>query len=320
MVKRACVFAAVLALGPAAGWAVTVEEEAAIMAPLASRSLLLDVAAGGDRLVAVGERGHILVSTDGGEAWRQVEVPTRTMLTAVFFHDGKLGWAVGHDALILRSTDGGETWRQVHHDPEAGGPLFDVYFTDDKRGFAIGAYGLFLESRNGGESWERRAISDGDAHLHHLARSATGRLYLAAERGVVFRSDDGGERWTELPSPYQGSLFGSLPLAGENLLLFGLRGHAFLSGDAGRTWRSVATGVDAMLTSACRLADGRIVVGGLAGVVLVSDDEGRSFSLQEQRDRLGISAAIPAPGGGIVLSGEFGVRKMTLAAPAAPAK
>ncbi|HLA76947.1 MAG TPA: YCF48-related protein [Vicinamibacteria bacterium] len=317
MVKGGCVITAVLALGPGAG---AVEEPAAIMAPLAARSLLLDAAVAGERLVAVGERGHILISTDGGAAWRQVKVPTRTMLTAVFFHDGKLGWAVGHDALILRSTDGGETWRQVHHDPEAGGPLFDVYFLDDQRGFAVGAYGLFLETNNGGESWERRTISDGDAHLHHLARSATGRLYLAAERGVLFRSDDGGERWTELPSPYQGSLFGSLPLAGEDLLLFGLRGHAFFSGDAGKTWSPVATGVDTMLTGGCRLKDGRIVVGGLGGVVLVSGDQGRSFSLHEQGDRLGISAVIPAPDGGIVLTGEFGVRKMTLAAPAVPAK
>ncbi len=317
MVKGACVVAAFLALGPGVGWAVTSEDEAAIMAPLAARSLLLDVvAAGTDRLVAVGERGHILISTDGGESWRQVGAPTRTMLTAVSFHDGKLGWAVGHDAVILRSTDGGESWRQVHHDPEAGGPLFDVYFGDDKRGFAIGAYGLFLESRDGGESWQRRTISESDAHLHQLARSATGRLYLAAERGVLLRSDDGGERWSELPSPYQGSLFGSLPLGGDNLLLFGLRGHAFLSADAGKTWRSLATGVDAMLTSACRLADGRIVVGGLGGALLVSADEGQSLSAQEQNNRLGISAVIPAPGGGIVLTGEFGVRKMTLAAPA----
>jgi photosystem II stability/assembly factor-like uncharacterized protein len=74
-----------------------------------------------------------------------------------------------------------------------------------------------------------------------------------------------------------------------------------------------------MLTGACRLADGRIVMVGLAGVVLVSGDGGRSFTLLEQRDRMGISAVIPAPDGDLVTTGEFGVRKLPVAA-ATPAR
>lgn len=319
MVKGACVIAVVLALA-AGGVSVAAEQERAIIATRAARSLLLDVAVAGDRLVAVGERGHILVSTDGGETWRQVEVATRAMLTAVHFHDDRLGWAVGHDALVLRSEDGGESWSQAHHDPEGGSPLFDVFFVDESHGFAIGAYGLFLESRDGGVSWDERPIGEGDAHLHHMARSVSGKLYIAAERGVILRSDDGGARWTELPSPYEGSLFGSLPLGGDGLLVFGLRGHAFRSEDGGASWRPVETGVESMLTDACRLADGRIVVVGLAGVLLVSADDARSFASQEQRDRLGISAVLPAPDGGLVVAGEFGVRRLVLAASAAPAR
>ena len=48
---------------------------------------MLDAVALDERLVAVGERGHILISTDNGASWRQVEVPTRAMLTAVTFLD-----------------------------------------------------------------------------------------------------------------------------------------------------------------------------------------------------------------------------------------
>ena len=51
-------------------------------APLAARSLILDVADGGDRAIAVGERGHVLVSESRRGDWRQVEnVPTRSTLT-----------------------------------------------------------------------------------------------------------------------------------------------------------------------------------------------------------------------------------------------
>ena len=92
--------------------------EEAVEAPLAIRSLLLDGAAVGSRLVVVGERGHILLSTDDGASWTQAKVPTRVLLTAVHMHDERAGWTVGHDATILRTRDGGETWTPVHRAPE----------------------------------------------------------------------------------------------------------------------------------------------------------------------------------------------------------
>jgi len=78
-------------------------------APRATQSLLLDIILTHDQLVAVGERGHILISKDHGEHWNQATPPTRALLTAVTTVDGKYMWAVGHDAVIVSSTDNGET-------------------------------------------------------------------------------------------------------------------------------------------------------------------------------------------------------------------
>jgi photosystem II stability/assembly factor-like uncharacterized protein len=83
--------------------------------PLAPRSLLLDIAAAGQRMVAVGERGHILYSDDNGSSWLQSRVPTTQMLTAVYFVDSQHGWAVGHDGLILVSDDAAASWRIQHN-------------------------------------------------------------------------------------------------------------------------------------------------------------------------------------------------------------
>ena len=47
----------------------------------AVESLLLDVAHAGARLVAVGDRGHILYSDDNGASWAQAKVPTRCFLS-----------------------------------------------------------------------------------------------------------------------------------------------------------------------------------------------------------------------------------------------
>ena len=58
-----------------------------VKAPFASSSLLLDGVIVDDRIVVVGERGHILISDDHGRSWSQATVPTQVTLTGVFFHD-----------------------------------------------------------------------------------------------------------------------------------------------------------------------------------------------------------------------------------------
>jgi len=288
-----------------------VEPQAAIMAPLATKALTLDVGSAGGALVAVGERGHILVSPDGGATWQQSQSPTRAGLTAVYFLDQNIGWAVGHDSAVLRTTDGGVTWDLVNWAPEEEAPLFDVWFSDAENGFAIGAYGSFYVTTDGGMTWSFEPIGDDDFHLHEIARAADGRLYMAAEAGMVYRSDDAGATWNELPSPYGGSFFGVLPLDDDAVLIFGLRGHLFRSDNAGESWSEIETGTVAILTNGVRLSDGTILISGLGGAVLVSDDDGHTFELFQQSNRRGISAVAETQDGSLLLVGDFGVRAMS---------
>ena len=104
---RALLFTGALVLLSSSAWPAT---DYAMLMPKAPTSLLLDIAAAGDRLVVVGERGHILYSDDRGASWVQARVPTSVMLTRVFFLSDSLGWAVGHDGNILVSRDGGVNW------------------------------------------------------------------------------------------------------------------------------------------------------------------------------------------------------------------
>jgi photosystem II stability/assembly factor-like uncharacterized protein len=287
--------------------------EHSVEAPLASRSLLLDGIFVDGLAVAVGERGHVLVSQDQGRSWRQLEVPTRATLTGVHFHDKQLGWVVGHDATILRTLDGGATWDRVYYDPGEESPLFDVWFRDAENGFAVGAYGLFLVTSDGGATWTRQTVEEdeySDFHLHHIASTKSGRLFMAAEAGTIYRSDDAGRTWLSLPSPYAGSFFGTLLLDDDALLLFGLRGHLFRSEDAGETWQEVETGSVALLNRGLRTSSGKLIVVGHEGTLLISDDGGRSFTLREQPDRQALATLIEADDGGLILVGEFGVNRL----------
>ena len=290
------------------------------VAPAASRSLLLDVARVGERLIAVGERGHVLLSADQGNSWIQaIGVPSRTMLTSLCFADTGRGWAVGHDEIILSTRDHGRTWMRSHYAPESQQPLLAVLCLDSQHVIAVGAYGSFFETRDGGVNWQARKFSytraakpaatnadvPPDYHLNCIAATEK-YLFIGAESGQIFRSADSGASWQQLPSPYKGSFFGLLPLNGDSLLVFGLRGNLFRTRDAGETWQKIETGATAMLTDGARLRDGTIVVVGLSGTVIASRDGGTSFKAFQQADRKGLSAVLALDDGRILAVGESG--------------
>jgi len=329
---------AVLMVGPAVPAELDPGDDAnkpAEVAHLAVSSLLLDVTRTGSRLVAVGERGHVLLSDDEGVNWRQAKsVPTRAMLTAVYFVDEAYGWAVGHDETILNTVDGGETWTRSHFAPEAQRPLLDLWFANRVSGVAVGAYGAYLTTNDGGRNWTVARFTppgeapqhDGEAapageagvdelppdyHLNRIVGVGT-RLFIAAEGGQLYRSEDRGANWVALPSPYEGSFFGLVPIRGQGLLAFGLRGHLYRSADAGNTWTQLESHTTAMLTDGVAVNDLRVVIGGLAGVLLVSGDAGETFRLTQQDDRKGISALLPGPAGAVIVAGEGGVRILHL--------
>ncbi len=342
---RLALAAFALAVAPqAAGQDAGPEDPAArpaVIAPLAPRSLMLDAAWAGSRVVAVGERGHVLHSADAGRSWTQAPVPASANLTAVYFADERRGFAVGHVETILRTQDGGESWELVHFEPASPQPLLDVAFTDAVRGVAVGAYGVIYVTTDGGRVWSQvpftpaplpgaeKVEADADEmeagldlgfefHLNAIARGPPGRMYLGAEAGRLFRSDDDGASWRELPSPYDGSFHGVLALDGDAVLAFGLRGNLFRSEDGGASWSAIPTGTTALLDAGARVDADTVVVAGTAGVILVSRDGGRSFTLTQQDDRKAIAAVLPSGDGALIAAGEGGVRRLPLPGGGAP--
>lgn len=279
--------------------------------PLAPDSVLLDVALAGDRVVAVGERGHILLSDDYGKSWRQVPSPSRTTLTAIHFPNAQNGWAVGHENVIMVTSDGGESWTRQYPSGGIEERYLDVHFNDPKNGFAIGAYGFARATVDGGNTWEPLEVFWEELHLNKVSVGPDGRLYLAVEAGELLTSGDSGKNWDSLPSPYEGSFFGILPLGPRNLLAYGLRGHVFRSLDGGETWESIDTGSTVLLMDALRHSTGAIILAGQSGNFFVSNDGGRSF-WQWDVPVQGASALVECPDGTILAVGLNGVHRLSL--------
>lgn len=200
-----------------------------MLSVLANDGIVTDLARAGDTLIAVGERGHVLRSTDG-ETWTQIPMPVSVMLTRVEFLDANTGWIGGHDATILKTEDGGETWSLQNYQPELEQAVYDLHFFDADNGLAVGAYDLFWRTDDGGDSWTPVDSPVGQGELHHysITELADGTLLIAGERSMLARSTDGGETWDRVASPYFGSYFGAVPNGDTGAIIFGLRGNVYL--------------------------------------------------------------------------------------------
>ncbi len=248
------------------------------------------------RLVAVGERGRVMVSDDGGVSWRQVPVPVSVTLTAVRFA-GVQGVAVGHGGVVLTSEDNGDTWgmrldgRQVAElalqaatashdvariedaqrlvDEGPDKPFLDVAIDPQGRLVVVGAYGMMVVSLDRGLTWsvgsERLNNPDG-LHLYAI-RQRGHELLLAGERGLVLHSTDDGATFQRLAIPYHGSLFTAELVGDREIVVAGLKGSLLRSRDEGASWSRLNTSDTASVTGSTLSANGQVLLVNQAGHV-----------------------------------------------------
>jgi len=315
-----------------------------LMSPLAAKSLMQAVTVAGNRIIAVGQRGHIVISSDGGATWKQSPVPVSSDLTAVYFVDDKQGWAVGHDGVILHTSDGGEEWdlqlegltandllvvamdrkvtaehsseeakkllaeAQRYKEQGADKPFLDVWFADSRNGCAVGAYNLIFCTTDGGwtwDSWFDRTENPKFFNLYAI-RPAAGSVYIAGEGGLVLKLDQATQRFKAVSPQYNGSLFGVTEAKGA-VVVYGLRGNVFRSGDGGAHWTKVDAGLPATVVSATRTPQGTTILADVGGRLAASTDGAQTFTRMTLKNPMPLTAIADLGEGRLALTGPRGV-------------
>jgi photosystem II stability/assembly factor-like uncharacterized protein len=298
-----------------------------------TQSLFTDIVQTETATIAIGERGHIVKSTDL-KSWTQLPVPTRSLLTNVFALGANL-WAVGHEEVILHSADGGSTWARQHVNVEAFGPLLDVMFFDEKRGVAIGAEGKMMSTEDGGTTWADGSIVDRlpgglnpaaaaqeeddsglasddigvdetPPHLNAIARNSAG-LVIVGETGAAFSSTDEGKTWKRLSFPYNGPLFGIITLDDQSMIAYGLNGHAFQTRDLGANWTKLETETDSALMGGLAVNGGRAVLVGSRGAFLTKAPDSDRMKLFNFSDAGAMAGVVQGANGEFIVIGENGI-------------
>jgi photosystem II stability/assembly factor-like uncharacterized protein len=280
----------------------------------ADRVLVLASHVRGAHAIAVGERGTVLVSENGGADWKSFRSrkTTRT-LTSVVALDDQTWIGAGHGGVLLRSTDGGRSAEVV--ETEAGQDSFlGLTALGPTTALAYGAFGLLLRTEDAGRTWKRLPVieRDFDRHINRVV-AADGLLLLVGESGTLAKSTDGGLTWTRIASPYEGSFFGASVTPRGALLAFGMRGNVYRSADRGATWHKIDVATRMPIFGALNLRDGRIVLTAGQGWLAVSADDGLTFRLQRAAPG-SVAGAFERGDGTLVTYGEQGIHPVAATA------
>jgi len=208
---------------------------------------------------AVGSKGTLLQTTDGGHNWKSHGASTDDVVRDIFFTDEKNGWLVCEvnayqlktvdepRAYLMKTTDGGEHWKRIEikgFDVDA--ILVRAVFSPNGRGWTFGEAGSIYTTSDFGDTWTK-------------LRSPTRRLLLGGifvddDRGwivgagaTIIQTSDGGETWYQstLPQVEKSTRFTATSFVDNRKgWAVGSGGNVYQTVNGGRTWQRQASTVD----------------------------------------------------------------------------
>jgi photosystem II stability/assembly factor-like uncharacterized protein len=289
-----------------------------LMASHAAESVLLGIAAAGERLVAVGENGYILLSDDNGRQWRQVKTPVSVTLTAVQFVTPKTGWAVGHFGIVLKSVDGGESWVKQLDGVQAAQIILAAAKSDQQcvigqlnpleQGQFEAAKTIDFDRRL---AIAKRFVDDGpDKPFLDLYFENDQTGFILGAFNLIFRTQDGGKTWDpwlkNMENPRGMHLY-DMARIGDDLFIAGEQGVFLRSTDGGRTFKALKTPYRGSYFGVIRSGEASLLLFGLRGNIFL-----RSINMEDWQEidsgaTLSITAGTVTRNGDTILVTEDGL-------------
>jgi photosystem II stability/assembly factor-like uncharacterized protein len=247
---------------------------------------------------AVGYRGAIFHTEDGGGTWTTQNSGIRDSLLSVAFPTPRSGWIVGADGTILHTADGGKTWTRQSIDTDES--LTSVEFVTDKLGWiatASAVGGAIFLTEDGGSTWkDPRKRKDKELNPYFSLESitfATTQLgWAVGDRGTILHTTDGGRRWRKQNSGTTSDLRAVVFADTLSGWAVGTRGTILHTGDGGSTWTVQHSGTEDFLKSVMFLSDQSGWVGGDLGTILHTEDGGRNWVAQTRGSKKGPTSVV----------------------------
>lgn len=219
--------------------------------------------------IAVGTKGIILRTKDGGLHWEDVT-----------FDETRINWCVqglavndlwiGSSQRIYHSVDTGATWVEKGIFPAGG--INDIVAISNNRILACSSSGIIYRTTNAGIKWD--TVFQTNAQIRSIAKIDNQRYMATGFNGLVLRSPDQGDTWTPLAVPTAGLQYEQTYFVSPQdgwLITSSFENEMWHTPDAGNTWEPITLPID-------RFWQGVYFITPDTGVVVCnSTGEGRAY-------------------------------------------
>ena len=148
-------------------------------------------------MLAAGERGRMIRSTDNGEHWRAVEVNSFAHFTRMDFADNLRGVIADDSGRVWLTTDAGATWQITF---TADQPLTSIALAGAQTVIAVGQSGGVWRGNIATNEWKRVSAGLDSVKLDDVAFSGQRGVIMGAW-GTMAITTDGGESWSKFTLP-----------------------------------------------------------------------------------------------------------------------
>lgn len=152
-----------------------------------------------NRAIAVGDRGFIIKTKDGGENWSLLNLGVTRALHHIYFINKREGWIFG-DEVILKTSDGGDTWTSVLKHNFEDYNYYKVKFLNRKTAWAYGFSNKIFETQDGGKIWNSIKIPSLRKTVSSVFFLDEEIGWIGTDHGQIFITKDGGKNWVKQKS------------------------------------------------------------------------------------------------------------------------
>ncbi|HAX49033.1 MAG TPA: YCF48-related protein [Ignavibacteria bacterium] len=190
---------------------------------------------GGNLVLAAGNNGIIMKSTDAGVTWIFAETSVNVNLLAIDWGNATVCYCVGASGTLLKSTNSGNNWYAQNSIQSED--LKGVYMPDPLNGYIAGGTSkeLFGATFNGGTNWTYPLNQTGNYVNGMYCFPSFMKIILVGPNGRIRRSTNFGSTWS-ITTNITSTTLNSVYFANDNT--------GYIVGDNGTILKSINGGVN----------------------------------------------------------------------------
>ena len=244
------------------------------------------------------EDGQIVATSDGGEQWRTLQLPTRKDIVDVAFPRPSVGYAVAHNGTVYHTIDSGQTWKPCGAQEHAGTTLLAP---SAKVVIATGRHGIWRSTDDCATfhhlneeihlGSHERALSSFD--LYSGGGEQAGRTLIALGNQIL-ESTNAGAHWKLIPSPLAAGQIYSVSFLSPNVGYAMADDRLYFTRDAGKRWQARRLSLPLNGTGEPSFISFSNIKDGFAATSYPDEEEGAVMFRTEDGGRTWIPEALPS--------------------------